>query len=208
MTADDVTLWITDLAQGDARAAQRIWDRYCERLVELARKKLGERHRRAADEEDVAISAFASFCRGIRRGRFPNLRDRHELWNLLVTITARKATAQLRREHAKKRGGGKVRGESVFVAASPDGPSEPDDERGGLAAVVGGEPTPEFALEVAEECDRLLDSLEDDVLREVALRKLEGYTNEEIARQLDCVPGTVERKLARIRKKWAKQLER
>jgi hypothetical protein len=47
--------------------------------------------RRVADEEDVALSAFDSFCAGAERGRFPDLKDRDNLWALLVTITARKA---------------------------------------------------------------------------------------------------------------------
>ena len=45
----------------------------------------------AADEEDVALSAFDSFCRGAQRGRFPQLDDRDNLWRLLVVITSRKA---------------------------------------------------------------------------------------------------------------------
>src|SRR5262249_43550979 len=36
----------------------------------------------------------------------------------------------------------------------------------------------------------------------VALLKLEGYSNEEIARSLDCSLRTVERKLEVIRKRW------
>jgi DNA-directed RNA polymerase specialized sigma24 family protein len=40
----------------------------------------------------------------------------------------------------------------------------------------------------------------------VATFKLEGYTNEEIADRLGCVVSTVERKLARIRGKWASEM--
>jgi RNA polymerase sigma factor (sigma-70 family) len=202
MSDDDITQWITDLAQGDELAARKMWERYRERLLNLAHKRLGDRHRRASDEEDVVLSAFASFCRGVSAGRYPRLDDRHDLWKLLVTITARKATAQLRREHAQKRGGGLVRGESVFLGG--DG----SDVAAGIGKVLGDEPSPEFALQVTEQCEHLLDCLGDESLRAVAQRKLEGYTNEEIARQLDCVPGTVERKLARIRKKWAEEAER
>ena len=46
--------------------------------------------RRAADEEDVALSAFDSFCRGAEQGRFPQLDGRDDLWHLLVVITVRK----------------------------------------------------------------------------------------------------------------------
>jgi len=68
--------------------------------------------------------------------------------------------------------------------------------------VLGDEPTPEFAAQVAEECQRLLGRLGDAELRSVALWKMEGYTNEEIAARLNCVPRTVQRKLGLIRTLW------
>jgi RNA polymerase sigma factor (sigma-70 family) len=198
---DEVTRWLAGLAQGDHSAVERIWQRYYERLVRLARQKLGDASRRAADEEDVALSAFHSFYRGATEGRFPRLDDRHDLWKLLVTITSRKAVAQMRRGHRQKRGGGRVRGESVFVRRG-------DSSRGaGIAEILGPEPTPEVAALVAEQCGLLLQRLRDETLRQIALYKLEGYTNEEIAQLLDCAPRTVERKLARIRQCWAPEAE-
>jgi RNA polymerase sigma factor (sigma-70 family) len=198
---DEVTRWLAGLAQGDQSAIERIWQRYYQRLVRLARKKLGDASRRAADEEDVALSAFHSFYRGATAGRFPRLDDRHDLWKLLVTITSRKAVAQLRHDHRQKRGGGRVRGESVFVHRGDSGGGA------GIAEILGPEPTPEVAALVAEQCGQLLQRLRDETLRQIALYKLEGYTNEEIARLLDCAPRTVERKLARIRQCWAPEDE-
>src|SRR5919198_391675 len=101
-----VTRWLGPLLAGDPAAAQQLWERYFRRLVGLARTKLRGAPRRAADEEDVALSAFDSFCRHAERGRFPQLDDRHDLWRLLVTITARKALYLIRDEHRLKRGGG------------------------------------------------------------------------------------------------------
>jgi DNA-directed RNA polymerase specialized sigma24 family protein len=196
MADESVTQWIERLAGGEEDAAQRIWERYYEQLVKAARKKLGAVSRRVSDEEDVALSAFDSFCRGVSAGRFPQLDDRHDLWKVLLTITTRKATAQWRREHAQKRGGGAVRGESVFLK----GGAEEQDV--GIDALPGVEPDPDYAVLVAEECEHLLDALGDDALRKVALMKLEGYTNQEIKQELGCSIATVERKLARIREKW------
>jgi DNA-directed RNA polymerase specialized sigma24 family protein len=68
--------------------------------------------------------------------------------------------------------------------------------------LIGHEPDPAFAVELAEECRRLLDLLEDSELRSVALGKMEGYTNAEIASQLGRSLPTVERKLRRIRMIW------
>ncbi len=195
MSDDAVTQWLGQMAEGDPMGVQQIWEKYYERLVGLARKKLGHTNRRVADEEDVALSAFHSFCRGAAVGRFPRLDDRHDLWKLLVTITARKAAAQKRYGHRQKRGGGAVRGESVFADTD-------SSDAFGIGQVMGGEPTPEVAAMVAEQCEHLLDCLQNELLKRVALLKLEGYTNGEIADELDCAPRTVDRKLARIRDLW------
>jgi DNA-directed RNA polymerase specialized sigma24 family protein len=194
-SAGSVTQWLTELQGDDPRAAQQaLWERYFQRLVALARKQLRNVPRRATDEEDVVLSALDSFFRGAREGRFPLLSER-SLWPLLVKITARKACNQLKHQRAGRRGGGHVRGESAFVRR--------DQDQAGIAEVVGEAPTPEFALEVTEECQRLLDLLDDESLRQVASLKLAGYTNPEIARELAVVERTVERKLERIRKLWS-----
>jgi DNA-directed RNA polymerase specialized sigma24 family protein len=180
-----VTYWIGQLKGGDPAAAQELWQAYFQRMVELARQKLAGMPRRVADEEDVALSAFHSFCQGAGRGRFPQLSDRNSLWPLLVAITANKAVDLLRHEGRRKRGGGQA-----------DAPEAELDQ------LIGREPTPEFAVAVAEEFQQLLDRLGDDGLRQVALWRMEGYTALEIAARLGCVPRTVERKLQAIRELW------
>jgi DNA-directed RNA polymerase specialized sigma24 family protein len=195
-----VTRWLGRLQAGDHAAAQRLWERYFRRLVGLARRKLRDAPRRVADEEDVALSAFDSFCRGAEQGRFPQLRDRDDLWRLLFALTARKAFDQVRDQRRHKRGGGRVRGESALL-----GPEDSAGEEAGLEQVLGREPTPEFAAQVAEECQRLLDLLGDAELRAVALAKMEGDTTEQIAARLGRSPRSVERKLQLIRSLWAKE---
>ncbi len=189
-----VTRWVGQLQAGDQGAAQHLWERYFHRLVGLARKKLRDAPRRAADEEDVALSAFDSFCRGLRRGRFPQLADRNNLWRLLVTLTARKAFDQVRDERTQKRGGGAVSGESALPGA--------DSASIGIEQILCREPTPEFAAQVADECRRLLDLLPDAELRSVVTWKMDGETTNQIAARLACAPSTVERKLRRIRGLW------
>lgn len=199
---ESITQWLSAARAGKSEAAQELWNRYFAKLVRLARRKLaGQRvARRAADEEDVALSAFNSFCNGLGDGRFPQLADRDDLWKVLVTITARKVAAQRRREGRQKRGGGQVRGESVF--ASPD----PHDEVGGIGQVLGAEPTPALAAQVADECRRLYQTLGDETLLAIARWKMEGFTNAEIAEKLECSSRTVERKLERIRARWEREL--
>jgi DNA-directed RNA polymerase specialized sigma24 family protein len=193
-----VTIWIDALRAGDQEAARQLWRRYFESLVRLARSKLQSQARRAADEEDVALSALDSFYGGMARGRFPDLADRDDLWRLLVTITARKASDQNRWESQQKRGGGRVLRESDLVAGS-----DPEADR--LAQVIGAEPSPEFVVLVADECARRLQGLPDESLRQVALLKMEGYRNEEIATRLGCGRRTVARKLEVIRNAWLEE---
>jgi DNA-directed RNA polymerase specialized sigma24 family protein len=198
--AGSVTGWIGQLKAGDQAAAQKLWEGYFQRLVGLARKKLQGTPRRMADEEDVALSAFDSFCRGAAHGRFPQLQDRQDLWQLLFVITARKAFDLKEHEGCRKRGGGAVLGESGLarVLTAQDGPA--------LNHIMGREPTPEFAAQMADECRRLLAALGDDQLRLIALWKMEGHTTEEIAAKLGCVPRTVERKLHIIRSRWQQEI--
>jgi hypothetical protein len=132
--------------------------------VVLARRKLGGAARGVSDEDDVALSAFDSLCRAAGQGRFPQLDDRDDLWRLLIVITERKAINHARHERRVKRGGGKVR-----PAGAPDGDSALPP---GLDRFPAREPTPALAAQVAEECRRLLDALNDDTLRSVAVAKV------------------------------------
>jgi DNA-directed RNA polymerase specialized sigma24 family protein len=195
--SEAVSSWVLHLADGNEEAAREIWNEYFGKLVRFARRKLDGMPSRDADEEDVAISAMNSFYRGMTRQKFENLKNKEDLWKLLITITARKVTARRRKHYAQKRGGGWVRGESVF------GVQDDDRNRNGIGNVLGSEPTPEFALSVAENCQILLDKLGDNTLQQIALLTLEGYRTEEIAAKLDCVRRTIERKLERIREIWA-----
>jgi DNA-directed RNA polymerase specialized sigma24 family protein len=196
----DITQILQGVWEGDDAAAEIIWRNYFEKLVRLARRKLDQVPRRAVDEEDVALSAMHSFYRGMEGGRFDCLSDRNELWKLLVTITARKACKYRRREYAAKRGGGQVRGESVFLRQEGGEGHEP-----GIGDILGDEPTPELACMVAENCNEALERLGDDTLRNIAVMTLEGYSTPEIAEKLGCVRRTVERKLERIRDKWSNE---
>src|SRR5262249_54078000 len=155
--------------------------------------KLRHTRRREADEEDVALSAFDSLCQGFRGGRFPALADRDGLWGLLVFITAQKAADLVAYTRRKKRGGGKVRGHSVF-----DGPA--GSQEGGFDRIMTSSPGPATLNVWAEEYNQLLDRLGDGTLRQVAELKVQGYKVEEIAERLGLARRTVHRKIHLIRK--------
>jgi len=134
----------------------------------------------------------------VGRGQFPELVDRDDLWRLLVTITTRKVVESVRRETRKKRGGGRVRGDSAFM--------EGDEIDQGMAQVLSREPDPEVAAEFAEDYERLINKLDDPALQAVALRKLEGHSTEEIAAKLGTSRRTIDRKLTLIRRIWQEEL--
>jgi DNA-directed RNA polymerase specialized sigma24 family protein len=198
---NSVTIWIDGIKAGDGSDIERLWDRYFERLVRLAAARLPAHSRRSFDEEDVALSAFQSFCDRAGRGQFPQLSDRDDLWRLLATITVRKALDTIRQQSRQKRGGGQVLGESaLLVGAGTEGE--------GLAEVLSREPTPDEVAGFAENYHRFLARLQEPPLRTIALRKLEGQTTREIARALDVSTKTVERKLQLIRAIWSEESSR
>jgi DNA-directed RNA polymerase specialized sigma24 family protein len=184
-TTGSVSRWIRGLKAGEAHALQKLWGAYCKQLVVLARKRLLACRGRAADEEDVVLSVFDTVFRRARDGEFSRLNDRHDLWQILVLITRRKAANLIKQEFSQKRGGKLAR-------------TCLDD----VEELVAQGPAPQFAAQVAEECGRLLETLGKPDLKSVAVWKMEGYTNDEIADRLQRSVATVERKLALIRDIW------
>ena len=198
---DAVTQWIDELKAGDSIAAEKLWQTYFQQIVELARRKLEGAKRGAADEEDVALSAFKSFCLGANEGRFPKLIDRNSLWSLLMAITAHKSVDHIRRENRQKRGGtGKAATES----------EEPRQAAVPLSQIIQAQASPEFAAQVSEQFAILLNKLEradDRDLVEIALAKMQGHSNDEVAQQIGCVRRTIERKIRLIRLIWENEVE-
>ncbi len=195
MSSDEsVSIWIKEVTDGNEDAAQKLWDRYFPDLLILARNGLRTAPRRMVDEEDVALSALNSFFGAAQKGRFPDLANRDSLWRILSRMTQRKAVDVLRRHLAQKRGGDFVLGESRLHA--------PCSINVGLAQFPSDDINPELSALATEQCQVLMESLEDPQLRQIALAKMEGYTNEEISKQLDLAIRTVERRLQLIRKTW------
>lgn len=200
MTDDSVTCWIAALKEKDSVAAQRLWERYAERLIELARQRLGDAPRTESDEEDVVLSVFHTVWRAAVNGRFLDLKTRDELWWLLLRVTRQKTLDKVRRDKAEKRGGGRIVPLSELQAA------ETSDMPGPLAELISREPSPEYLAILAEEHDRLLRRLRDDRLRQVAVRRLQGLAPEEIAQQMRISVRTVHRKLRLIEEQWFEEV--
>ena len=189
-----VTHWMELVAGGDSPLAEdRLFERFFERLVQLARTRLKDCPRAGEDEEDVALCALDSFFRRAKRGEFTDIQDRSDLWTLLATITNRKAINQFHKQTAAKR-----------RLTSLDEPWK--EYHYGVDQQVAKEPPPDVLLQMIEECHKRLEQLHDPVLRKVAIRRLEGYSNGEIARELEVSDRTVRRKIDRIRLEWSEAM--
>ncbi|MDX1928012.1 MAG: sigma-70 family RNA polymerase sigma factor [Pirellulaceae bacterium] len=178
------------LRAGDDRAVSVLWEQYFRRMLFVARKKLGGAQRRVRDEEDIALSAFKSFCLGFKKGRFASADEDCDLWPLLVTITINKAIDHLRRENRQKRSS-----ENEVAAGPLDVPVD----------VLSSESAPELQLITDESFEKLLAALDatgDLDLKRLALLKLENHPATELAAELGCTVRTVQRKLKTIREIW------
>jgi DNA-directed RNA polymerase specialized sigma24 family protein len=178
-------------------AARQIWLRFFPPLLDLACKHLDPRVRRREDEEDVLQSMYKSLCLRLKRGDFA-FDNRNDLWRLMVTMTLHKTRSAATRQKRERRD---YRREEPGPAAGADDSLSPEWVFGQMEQ---SEPTPSEAVVLTEELQRRLAILPDD-LRQIALWKLEGFTNEQIAaeQKLNCSERTVERKLNLIRQKWA-----
>lgn len=194
-----ITILVQRLKERDELAIDDLWKRYFDKLVDAARRRLGSNPRRVVDEEDVAVSVFASLWRGVERGRFLQLDDRNDLWQILLGITKQKVVNEIRRNRAQKRGGGNVRGDSVF--------GDRDEQGGGWDVVAGDAPDPAFLAALNEDFDNLLKRLPEESLRDVVHWKMGGDTNQEIADKLGLGLRSVDRKLRIIKQCWSKVLE-
>ncbi|HEY7424852.1 MAG TPA: ECF-type sigma factor [Gemmataceae bacterium] len=203
MSADaSITQWIHQLKEGERAAVQKLWENYFTRLVRMTHRWLRNTPTQAADAEDIALSAFDSFCRRAEQGRFPRLFDRGDLWQLLVVISFRKACNQVKHEARRQPPNGRVQHISALSAAN-------EEDAGTIFTyLIGREPDPQFAAQTAEEYRRLLALLDDEQLRHIAEMKMAGYTNAEISQRLRPQRSvvTVERKLARIRGIWEEEV--
>lgn len=180
-----ITRLISTLKSGSKSAFGPLLEAYFERLVHLARKRLKNNPAVAGYEEDIALRSFYSMCRRVQdKDRPLHLDDRDDLWRLLATRTISRAI-DLVRKH-----------KNIEVGCDAE-----------VQSLINREPTPEEAAEMADECHLLLESLQDPELRQIAIWRVEGFTNEEIAKKLDCVTRTVERKVGRIRSLWKEKFQ-
>lgn len=192
MPPRSVTKMLLDMKSGNDEAERLLLGRYYDKLLSVARRKLGDGPRGVADEEDIALEAFHALLDGVRDDRFKRLDDRDDLWQVLLMLTARRASNHLRAERTQKRGGGKVRGPSVFLTPG-------DEEVGGMEQAIGDEPSPELAAQFLETLRGLWEASPETEARRVIQMKLAGRTQAEIAEALGITKSQVEKRVFQIK---------
>lgn len=171
---------------GDERAAEQLFNRFAARLIALAGSRLSEKLARRLDAEDVVQSAYRSFFRGARDGRYV-LQRSGELWPLLVSITLHKLQHQAERHTAGKRG--------IDREAAAD---SVDSCHGLSALALARDPSPLEAAALADEVEALLRHLEPRH-RSILELRLQGHNLEEIATEEHCSERTVRRVLEQVK---------
>jgi RNA polymerase sigma factor (sigma-70 family) len=169
---------------GDDLAAEELFWRYFERLTSLARSRLAPRVCRRTDPEDVVMSVYRSFFIGARNGRFALARG-GDLWRLLASMTKHKLLRQARYHLADRR--------SVDLEL----PLDQTEETRFIG--IEKEPTPEQAVALADELERIFSRL-NALGRRVLELRLQGSKLSEIARETGCSERTVRRAFAQIRR--------
>ena len=184
---DDFPDLLSRLRRNDQGAAAEIFQRFSERLVRVAARRMVGSLRRKVDPEDLVQSAFGSFFRAGPADAF-ELRDWESIWSLLVTIVLRKCDGRARHYLTEKRN---IKREAAM-----------DDVPTSLIESLSREPTPEEAAALADLVENLLSSL-DEKPREVAELILQGFKADEIAPLVGLVERSVFRQQNIIRQRLA-----
>jgi RNA polymerase sigma-70 factor (ECF subfamily) len=193
MADDDSIDLVARYREGDEQAAEALFHRYVGRLTALAQKRLSDRLARRVDADDIVQSAYRSFFIKARDGGF-SLKESGDLWRLLVVITLNKLRRQVERNTAGKRA---MNTEQSFRADGSGTSLRPE--------AVAGEPSPDEALAVVEEVQRLMEGLTPSQCQMLELR-LQGHTVDEIAAQVNRSERGVRRLLDKIKERLQEHL--
>lgn len=175
------------LKAGDQKAARELFTRFATRLVGLARSRLDTRLRQKVDPEDVVQSVYKSFFVRAANDQF-DFKTWNSLWTILAVITLRKCGHRIEHFRAACRD---VRREQASAANS-------DDSLASFEAIAR-EPEPTEAAELTETLEHVMQQLNDRERLMLTLR-LQGFSTNEIAAQVQRTDRTVRLVLERIRK--------
>ncbi len=193
MTAGSVTNLLRAIEQGDDDAAHQLWNRYESEMHGVAQRRMKRlKQRDILDEEDIVSSAFAGICLAARKGQLAKISNRGELWGLMIVAIHNKIGQREEYVGAAKR-------DADLLVSQAD---RLRDLGSNLERIVTSEAGPESQAIQVEAVEVLLKKLDDPDHRAVAVLKLAGYSNDEIAEQLGYARRTIQRMLSLIRSCW------
>jgi len=174
---------------GDDEAAEKLYQRYAQRLSAYVGRALGRELQRRVSADDILQSTFRTFFRRSRNGDFP-IRPEGTVWRLIATIALNKIRRQAdRHTKAQKR--------DVAREVPLAGPA--------AESLVSSRPTHVETAIFNDELARLCEKLHPrDVL--ILSLLLTGHKIEEIAAAAECSRQTVWRVLGRIKEHCAQRL--
>ena len=193
-----VTGWIEQLKSSDPEAQRQIWERFVSRLVHFTNGQMRNASFRVADADDITNMAFYNFFEK-SPDQFEQLVDRNDLWQILTMLAERRAIDQQRKWFNQKNGGNRILNEPSLV--------DNDGNAKGMDVFEGNCRPPDIEFMLAEETELLLSSLDDELLRQIAIAKLQGFDNREIAKTFAVSVRTIERKLNIIREIFSSALK-
>jgi RNA polymerase sigma-70 factor (ECF subfamily) len=170
----------------DERAARELYDRYVDRLIGLARRRISQRLASRVDPEDIVQSVFRTFFGRLKAGQF-HINDQDDLCKLLMRITVHKTLRQIAFHKAGKRDPSHETGQE-------------DEAQERLLELLDRDPSPEAEVAFLDQLEHFMNGLGTQE-RQILELRLQGYSNEEIAEKLDIYDRKIRRVVERIRGK-------
>jgi RNA polymerase sigma-70 factor (ECF subfamily) len=180
--------FLQQLQAGDDAAMQKLFERYSQRLVQLAGKNIHPALVKRFDGEDVVQSVFRTFFRRQDAGQL-KIEHSQQLWRLLATITLCKTRSHARRHTAEKRN------------------AQAEQPQASHFEFLDHEPAPDDALALWEEIDVVLEGLPERT-GEILTARLEGKHKSEIARELNLSRQTIHRILNLLEQRLDERFQR
>ena len=199
-----VSHWLRELKAGDGNAVEAIWNRYYQRIVEFAIRKMKINPDRSVDGEDIAQITMHRLCFSLASGRYPLLDDRQQLWDLLVVFTLNRIRKHLRACNSQKRS----------LPKTPENRNSDPNEDASQSVVLEFKRlqaiedlrSPEAPAIMADMVRFWLDRLDREdpsgELKQIAVWSMEDISGSEIARILKKRKSAILQKIRLIRLLW------
>ena len=178
--------------EGDQQAATELFERYAQRLITLAHRRLSSKFSARIDPQDVVQSVYRSFFLAARDGRFV-LQRSGDLWRLLVGITLHKLYHKVQYHTAGRR-----------TIEREQSLPEKDEVFGIQVDMLGREPSPDEAVMLADVLEEVMRGLKPMQRRILELR-LQGWSLGEIVAETQFSTSTVSRVLREVQDRLSQE---